>query len=921
MNASRLKLLTPRQKQLLRWVLLGAAFMVANSAYLAWAGHGDGVGDDPYHLPTTYQVILIAHIAVGLALFLPALFFAAWHLKRALLRRRKGSVPSGASVLFLMTFLLFSGLFILTAANTRENRWAFLGHQITAVMLPLAYALHRWLGKDRPPRTLLLRWVGGMLAVAAIMLAAHLLEGRGRAPLRGGPPTSLSVDLYAGGSGDPVGAPNPESPFFPSPVTTTTGGFLSARILHKGDLPDLSVFHRETNEYGFSASQSLGAESCARCHPDIVAQWEVSAHRFASFNNPFYRRSVELTRETAGKQASQWCGGCHDPAIMMAGNMMKDIDPLTPESQAGLTCMACHAIDQIHSQVGNGHYNIQDATPSPYLFDESKDGIGRFLHDYALKAKPNVHKAEMLKPFFRESIFCSVCHKVSLDVPVNNYRWFRGQNEYDAWHNTGVIHNNPMTWYEPPATKNCQDCHMQHEPAILGDLAAKKGKVRSHRFLSVNTALPYIRGDQDSIDRIEQDLQDEKLRLDLFALRRGDRLIATALNKTRPRVAPGDELQLDVVVRNLGVGHTFPGGTNDSNEGWLEVKVSGDSGVLWHHGGLREDKHVDPRAHFYKAVIVDRHGQRIAKRNAADIYTVVYANVIPPSTSDIARYAFTVPKDWKGPVRIDVALKWRKFNREFTEFVYEGKEVPDLPITVIESASIELLCGEDATETPLHSADAADWMRYNDNGIGSILDGDTRTAHFAFRQVIQLVPEKVDGYRNQARAFLRDGALREADDALRRATDIAPNEARTAFFWGRIHEEQGGDALTHAVEAYRRTLEAYPESRDTWDRLGRVLMQLDRLAEAQKCYEQVLKIDPESALAHERMGQILAAMADRAPHEDERAKLLEGAEIAKRLFEKYKQDENADQVTLKYRQAHPHDQHMSQQLIIHRQDP
>jgi len=27
--------------------------------------------------------------------------------------------------------------------------------------------------------------------------------------------------------------------------------------------------------------------------------------------------------------------------------------------------------------------------------------------------------------------YCSACHKVHLDVPVNNYRWTRGFNDYD----------------------------------------------------------------------------------------------------------------------------------------------------------------------------------------------------------------------------------------------------------------------------------------------------------------------------------------------------------------------------------------------------------------------------------------------------------------------------------------------------------
>ena len=56
---------------------------------------------------------------------------------------------------------------------------------------------------------------------------------------------------------------------------------------------------------------------------------------------------------------------------------------------------------------------------------------GQTRHDTLGKGRPDVHKERMLKPFFRQGEFCAACHKVSLDVPVNGYRWFRGFNDYD----------------------------------------------------------------------------------------------------------------------------------------------------------------------------------------------------------------------------------------------------------------------------------------------------------------------------------------------------------------------------------------------------------------------------------------------------------------------------------------------------------
>jgi len=57
---------------------------------------------------------------------------------------------------------------------------------------------------------------------------------------------------------------------------------------------------------------SSQSDSCKRCHEDIYNQWFGSAHHFSSFNNQWYRKSIEYMQETMGAKPSKWCGGCHD---------------------------------------------------------------------------------------------------------------------------------------------------------------------------------------------------------------------------------------------------------------------------------------------------------------------------------------------------------------------------------------------------------------------------------------------------------------------------------------------------------------------------------------------------------------------------------------------------------------------------------
>ena len=553
--------LLPRSLRALLAVILAlAAFMLANTAYLLINRLADALGWGFFavgetSLPKLFQSMVLTHTGVGLTLAALMLAFFSAHLPTVWKRRHSASVLSGLLFVLAGLTLVVTGLFILTAAASRDNRWAWWAHALCAALVVVGYVVHRLVSYARPPALAFRRFGLGAGAAAALLVIAHGFTHRGieltveaqTALERGlgtGPGAkSRDVAEFTSGAFVARGFVPPESPFFPSPATTTSGDYLPARIITQDDpasRPD--EIASEVERHGFVFEIPIGAETCVRCHADIVEQWSKSAHRFASFNNPFYEATVNDMRRNAtvpnpwvethmrqfsvepdgvGRVKSKWCSGCHDPALMLAGQMDGKIDRSSVEAQAGLTCLACHAIDQVHDQTGNGNYNIADEQEDPYLFADAKAGtLGAFLHDAALKAKPTVHKRQLLKPFFREPEFCAACHKVSLTEPVNNYRWLRGQDEFDAWHDSGVSLNASRTFYLPAAKRVCQDCHMPLEPATRGDVSAKRGMVRSHRFLAVNTALPFLRGDEETIRRIEAFLRDEKLSVDILALRR-----------------------------------------------------------------------------------------------------------------------------------------------------------------------------------------------------------------------------------------------------------------------------------------------------------------------------------------------------------------------------------------------------------------
>ena len=66
-----------------------------------------------------------------------------------------------------------------------------------------------------------------------------------------------------------------------------------------------------------------------------------------------------------------------------------------------------------------------------------------------------------------------------------------------------------------------------------------------------------------------------------------------------PTVSPGELVTFEVVTRNLGVGHTFPGGTNDSNQGWLAFELVDANGDTIATSGQLADGYLDPTAHVF----------------------------------------------------------------------------------------------------------------------------------------------------------------------------------------------------------------------------------------------------------------------------------------------------------------------------------
>jgi len=169
----------------------------------------------------------------------------------------------------------------------------------------------------------------------------------------------------------------------------------------------------------------------------------------------------------------------------------------TPEAHAGLACTSCHAITHVDGSMGNGGFTIE--YPPLHELATSKNKVIRALDRFLTYLNPEPHRRTFLKPFMLadSAKFCSACHKVHLDVPVNSYRWFRGFNDYDNWQASGVSGLGARSFYYPKEFSTCADCHM---PLVASrDPGNRNGKIHSHRFPAANTALAYVNADRDQM--------------------------------------------------------------------------------------------------------------------------------------------------------------------------------------------------------------------------------------------------------------------------------------------------------------------------------------------------------------------------------------------------------------------------------------
>ena len=789
--------------------------LLLNAAYL-W----------PFAEPTLFYMInLVLHLALGIVLTVAAF--------RYLVRDRALLSPTARWGLLLFLLSAVPGFIIMKLGGSRPYRWILQAHIAFAMLavLVIGLALRSWV-KRNPSSVLTLAWKGYAFALLVLLffpigvkLYQHYYPSEWD---RIRNPVDAPTSMFEEGDGS-------KSPFFPSSATTTSGKTIPSKFF-------------------------MTSEMCKRCHPDIYEQWNSSMHHFSSFNNQWYRKAIEYMQEVDGVQPSKWCAGCHDHAVFFNGKFDRPIrDQIhTAEAQAGLACTSCHSMVRVKDSMGNGGFVIE--YPPLHDLATSDNKFLQWTHDFLIKVDPGPHKKVFMKPFHRQDTaeMCSSCHKVHLDVPVNNYRWLRGFNDYDNWQASGVSGQGARSFYYPPEPKKCVSCHM---PLVDSkDFGNVNGKVHSHRFPAANTAVPTANQDGKQLQATIDFLQNKQVSVDIFAMtpaqttevpaegaasKAGDTLqlsssfgigeesesfggrgiasaaaaeVSAPLEKAGATVRRGDSVRVDVVARTRGVGHFFPGGTVDAFDVWMELQAVDEKGQIVFWSGKVEDDGKGPvenGAHMYRSYLLDERGNTINKRNAWAARSVLYVRLIPPGAADTVHFRLNIPETAGDRITLKAKLNYRKFSWWNTQWSFAG------------------------IRDPLHVGFGLD-KGYDDGRW--IFTGDLTQVSGKLKAIPDVPVVAMAQDTKELKVIDKKAPVPAIRSKLEKADLLRWNDYGIGLFLQ-------GD-LKSAESVFLKVTEIDPAYADGWVNVGRVRVQEGNTAGAQQVLRRALDLDSELAKTH-----------------------------------------------------------------------
>ena len=618
------------------------------------------------------QINIIGHTLVSSILFLPFIFYTYIHFRRTIGVRQPLLLLNGLLLNVTLIGLFFSGFWISFNGQNESDTWIASSHFILSYLTILLIVLHvinHWINRKKQfkkkniinqdffltlPKKLSLRFFSIISCYIFIVSSCVFVYFSYIQATENIVANNKEKYLYAYGS----------HPFRPSQTETVSNNFIKTEQITK-------------------------SKQCGSCHIDIYEQWLSSTHRQAA-SDPTYVKNINLLEANRGISATRYCEGCHAPVALLTGQLTPGGEhggvPDTPAHLEGVGCMGCHGISNIVHLNGTASYEFDPK--EHYLFDSGTSFSKQKIRNFLIRLNPEPHKNAMGPELMQDPKLCASCHEQFMDESMNNWGWVKMQSEYTHWLASPFSGQNEKN-FQNENIMTCQTCHF---PLVRGSdpSADQNGMIHSHRSLGANTVLPWLKGDTEQLEATIDFLTSAKLLVDIEEPSRADSIqnsqfVNQELRPLNSDNSPfflylGEESTIRVTVTNRMVGHAFPAGTTDINQAWLYLSVK-DAGnqIIYESGKLNDALEVDPTAHIYHSIPVDRQGKHVWKHDLFRMVGETYRNVIPSGKTDIKDYTFKVPSWAEEPLTITAILKYRKFNQKYARWALNHPK-PVLPI-------------------------------------------------------------------------------------------------------------------------------------------------------------------------------------------------------------------------------------------------
>ena len=926
----------------LLWIVLAAtAVLVGSGGYLSWIRGVEWVRGTSATGPTTLWVFLV-HVALGAAVALPFVFFGVAHWRVAHHRPNRVAARRGLWLFAAGLVVTITGFALVQLDGLPQLRAGSVPrvvvlalHQLVPLAAIALYMAHRRVG---PP----LAWRGGIawaVAAAGIVVSAMALD-----PV--GPSRTVTIRTATPAVVGPAGATR-QAAFTPSSSRTADGGFVNASTLmmdsyclrchqdaYKGwfhsahhyssfNNPPYLASVRETRAVALARDGNTAAMKwCAGCHDPVpLLSGALDDPHFNDVSHPTAHAGITCTVCHAISQVHTLAGNGgytleephHYPFATSESELLQWVNAqlvkskpdfhkqsfLKPLHRSAEFCSTCHKVS-IPPEVN--HY---------------KDFLrGQNHYDSFVLSGASGHGARSFYYPEHARETCAACHMPTLQSADPAARDF-------AKDGTRSVHDHLFQGANTGL------------PTILA-LAADAGHGRETGVADGPESAAGFRSaaarHADFLRGTKTDGSDRKLRVDIFGVKeegRTDGRLIAPLRPELPALEPGRKYLVEVVVRTLAMGHHFTQGTIDSNEVWLEFTATAGRtpiGASGRMAGPDDSGSVDPWAHRINVLVLDRNGNRVDRRNPQDIFTSLYDHQIPPGAAQVVHYLLDVPSDVTGPITLAARVRYRKFDQTYMDYVQRslaagrkgtaqdiddnaaGSEtaVPVLPVVDICTDEVTLPTAGDqpaASDQPAAAATIAEraapvptaWQRWNDYGIGCLLEGganakrgELRQAEEAFRVVAGREESAGHGWINVARVLIAEGRLPEAVAAINAARTASPPPPWWLVDWftGLVAVENaaGPEDLDRGIGAFERILEpdnqplsrGFDFSRDyvVRNRLADTIFRRavieegpareQSLRRAVGEYRQTLALEPEDLDAHYGLSQCFARLAGNA---------------------------------------------------------